>query len=96
MPVICNPFSVLITNFSILLDYFEHLITRSTKIPGKCISSDFNSPFSTISSTSATVIVEAPAISGLKFLAVFLKIRFPYLSALYAFIRLKSPLIAFS
>jgi len=46
--------------------------------------------------TSATVILEAPAMSLLKFFEVLLIIRFPAVSAFQALIIEKSPLMASS
>ena len=53
-----------------------------------------NAPTSTISSTSATVIVAAPHILGLKFLDVPLKTKFPAASPFQAFTKAKSALKA--
>ena len=73
---------------SIVFEIFGDLTILSTNHPGKWINSGGIS--STIYSAYAIVIFEHPAISGLKFLAVFLNLKFPFLSAWYHLIIEKS------
>ena len=59
-------------------------------MPGRWIWSGSRAPIFTRCSTSTTQIFPAFAIGGLKFLAAFLKIRFPEWSPFHAFIIDKS------
>jgi len=81
-----------ITSYEYLL-YGSILYILSTYIEGTWISYGFNLPAYTTYYTSAIVILAAAAMSALKLRAVLWNWRLPKVSALFAFIKAKSPWI---